>query len=167
MISPTRLRDFLHYDAETGAFTWLRDGRNQAQRAGAPAAASVHQGYRRICIDGVRYLAHRLAWIYVHGEEPIGVIDHINGDGTDNRIANLRPCTQAENLRNSKVSANNRLGLKGVRQLRHGKYQARIRYDGRSVHLGVFESAEAAAAAYDVAAKAHHGEFARPNGVAV
>jgi hypothetical protein len=87
-LTAERLRKRLRYDAETGLFT-RRVGSGHAHAG--DMAGSVHStGYVRICIDGGRYTAHRLAWLYVHGVWPSGQIDHINRNRSDNRIANLR-----------------------------------------------------------------------------
>jgi HNH endonuclease len=87
-LTAERLRERLHYDAETGVFT-RRVGSSNA-RAG-DVAGSVHStGYVRISIDGGKYTAHCLAWFYVHGVWPSDQIDHINRNRSDNRIANLR-----------------------------------------------------------------------------
>jgi len=91
-------------------------------------------------------------------------IDHINGNGLDNRRENLRLCTNAENTRNSRVSSSNTTGYRGVSL--HGptkKFRARIKSDDGTIYLGHFKTAIDAALAYDFAAKRFHGEFARLN----
>lgn len=89
-------------------------------------------------------------------------VDHINGDILDNRRCNLRICTNAENIRNSRRYSCNRLGIKGVSKERTGKFRAQIRNnEGKHLHLGTFETADAAHQAYVEAAKKYHGEFAR------
>ena len=87
-LTAERLRERLHYDAGTGVFT-RRVGSGHARTG--EMAGSVHStGYVRISIDGGKYTAHCLAWLYVHGVWPPDQIDHINGNRSDNRIANLR-----------------------------------------------------------------------------
>jgi hypothetical protein len=87
-LTAERLRERLHYDAETGVFT-RRVGSGHAHAG--DMAGSVHStGYVRIGIDGGKYTAHCLAWLYVHGVWPSDQIDHINRNRSDNRIANLR-----------------------------------------------------------------------------
>lgn len=91
-------------------------------------------------------------------------VDHINGNGLDNRRANLRACTNAENQRNRGRSANNKSGYKGVRwHAASRRWRAQIVSDGQQRTLGHFYSPEAAARAYDRAARQLHGEFARLN----
>ena len=89
-LTPDRLRELLHYDPETGVFTWRVDrGRNKL--SGLPAGSLTAKGYLNISIDGKEYYAHALAWMYVHGYLPaMRQIDRINGDRLDNRIANFR-----------------------------------------------------------------------------
>jgi hypothetical protein len=92
-------------------------------------------------------------------------VDHISGDTRDNRRGNLRVCSPEENIKNRKLNSNNKTGYKGVSYHRKlGKYRADIRAGyGKTIYLGVYESAEEAAAAYDRAAVLYHGEFARTN----
>lgn len=94
-------------------------------------------------------------------------IDHINGNGLDCRRANMRLATNAENNRNRGAQANNALGIKGVSLHKaRGKLRAQITVNGVNMHLGYFDSTEAAAQAYDEAARKYFGEFARTNEVA-
>ena len=104
---------------------------------------------------------------YLHreilGDVPAGLlVDHINGDPLDNRRANLRLVTALQNSRNSKTRVDNSLGVKGVHIHRPcGRYRARIKVSGKYIHLGLFESIDAAKSAYDTAAAKLFGEFAR------
>jgi len=86
-------------------------------------------------------------------------VDHINGNGLDNRRANLRHATDALNSRNRRIRSDNTSGYKGV-HLSRGKWRAVLTRDGRVVFHGSFDSAEDAAHAYDAAAREHFGEFA-------
>jgi hypothetical protein len=89
------------------------------------------------------------------------VIDHINGNGLDNRRANIRICTQNDNMKNQVVHRTNKIGLKGVYLPKDKKrYRATIQVAGQTVHLGFYDTAEEAAAAYRGASKALYGEFA-------
>jgi hypothetical protein len=89
------------------------------------------------------------------------VVDHIDGDGLNNRRSNLRYATVAENRRNSRAAKRNKSGFKGVRASPTGRWWAAITWDGKRQHLGTFDTAEEAAEAYRDAAKRLHGEFAR------
>jgi hypothetical protein len=89
------------------------------------------------------------------------LVDHINGDGLDNRRCNLRPATLVENARNRRLPSNNTSGFKGVNWHRgNGKWAASITADGRRHSLGYHDSPEDAGRAYDAAAIRLHGEFA-------
>ena len=88
-------------------------------------------------------------------------IDHRDGNGLNNRRANLRTCTHTQNLRNRGAQANNKCGFKGVSwHKQHGMWRAQIQVSGRQKHLGYFPTHEAAYAAYCAAAAELHGEFA-------
>ena len=87
-LTAERLRQLLDYSPETGLFYWRVKRGSVA--AGTEAGTWHGNGYRKIHIDGVPHLAHRLAWLYVHGEHPTGEIDHRNGNPADNRISKLR-----------------------------------------------------------------------------
>ncbi|HEY8663131.1 MAG TPA: AP2 domain-containing protein [Propionibacteriaceae bacterium] len=91
-----------------------------------------------------------------------GFVDHINGDGLDNRRENLRPATVATNLMNRGVQSNNTSGFKGVTR-RDSKWRAQISTKDNYFHLGIFATPEDAARAYDAAAAELFGEFAWPN----
>jgi hypothetical protein len=101
MLTAERLRELLHYDPDTGVFTWLRV-KGRRVRVGALSGKANGGGYFQIGVDGRIYYAHRLAWLYVHGEWPVASIDHVNCDRCDNRLANLRPATKAQNAANAR-----------------------------------------------------------------
>ena|SRR5438105_9984711 len=157
-LTAQRLRELLDYAPETGLFYWrVRRGCAGAGRQ----AGSLHTvGYRVIRVDGVTHLAHRLAWLHVHGDHPIAEIDHVNGNRMDNRITNLRQCSRGQNARN--VTTRNACGFKGIYH-RRSRWHAQISVNGRRTYLGSYENAEQAAAAYDSAARLHYDEFARTN----
>ena len=112
MITYERLKELLHYDPDSGIFVW-NIGRPGAS-VGTVAGAIRHDGYVRIGVDNKRYLAHRLAWLYVHGYMPENSIDHINRNPLDNRICNLREVSHMCNMRNIDTPKNNTSGVKGV-----------------------------------------------------
>jgi hypothetical protein len=160
MITAERLRELLHYDPETGVFTWRLPRRGV--RAGYEAGASRSDGYRRIQVDGRVIYAHRLAWPYMTGEWPDAEIDHINGDPSDNRIVNLRPATRSQNSANGRKPSDNTSGLKGVSWHARGrKWRAQIVVNGKCRHLGLFDCPAAAHAAYLAATEKFFGEYAR------
>lgn len=169
MITQELLQELLDYDPDTGVFTWLRRPGNDrctnswnARYAGNRAGLVNARGYRMIRIGGPQYRAHRLAWLYVHGEWPADQIDHINGVSDDNRIANLREATNSENCRNKGKMPNNTSGFKGVYWNKNTrKWLAGIRVSLKFIPLGYYDCPKEAAAAYAVAAAKYHGEFAR------
>lgn len=161
VLTVDRVRELLRYDLETGVFTWRRTA-GPAKTGAAVRGEVTESGYLRIVVDGCRARAHRLAWFYVYGAWPEGEVDHINGNRMDNRIANLRVCSRSENSKNRRLSRSNTSGFKGVHwHKRLGKWVAKIKVDGRHVHLGCFGSPGEAFAAYKAAAPIYHGEFHR------
>lgn len=87
------LKSLLYYDPETGIFVWLVT--RQRSPAGKEAGGYDEKGYRRICVNGTKVRAHRLAWLYMTGEWPEDQLDHINGLKDDNRFVNLREATNS------------------------------------------------------------------------
>lgn len=118
-----------------------------------------------IGVDGISHPAHRLVWVYVHGNLPAGMyIDHINGYSWDNRVFNLRLATNAENLRNRGKQTNNTSGFKGVTWYRpSGKWKSQCKVNSKNFHLGYFDTKEEASAAYESFASKAFGEFYSPS----
>jgi HNH endonuclease/AP2 domain len=155
-----RLRELLHYNPETGSFIWKIATSNRGA-VGTVAGYMLNTGYRSITLDGKTYLAHRLAWFYVNGEWPEGDLDHINLDKDDNSIANLRPATRSQNMSNGSLRKDNKSGITGVTWFKSSqKWRASIQKDGKSYHIGLFDTVEEAAKAYAEVAKNLHGEYA-------
>lgn len=153
------VRRELNYDQQTGEFT--RKTSFFKTRVGEIAGSiSKSNGYIVVAVCGVQYLAHRLAWLYVHGAWPELHIDHINGIKTDNRIANLREATNGENMQNQRrARRNSKTGLLGVRWNKaSGNYVAVITVNRRVINVGSFKTAEDAHEAY-LRAKAELHEF--------
>lgn len=153
------LRDVLHYDPKSGLLTWTkRVARNVF--AGGEAGSVDGQGYKHFQFKGCIYPCHQVAWALFHNEWPDAHVDHRDGDRANNRIENLREANQSQNCANRRVSPKNKVGLKGVVEKRPGRFSAVI-WLGKSVHLGTFDTAEKAHAAYVSAAEKRFGEFAR------
>lgn len=162
MLTLTRLKDFASYDAETGLFIRNRPtGRWDRFPAGTVIGKANRLGYIELRIDGKLYRAHRLAWFYCFGQWPKNEIDHINGNPSDNRIANLREATRSQNGSNLKLSKANTSGLKGVHLHKPGVWRARIAPRKKSICLGLYDCPAAAHFAYVIAAKELFGEFSR------
>lgn len=157
MLTAERARELLRYDPNTGHLSW-KEQRRGAIPPGQPIRTLSH-GYVVVCVDYQRCLAHRLIWLMVHGRWPERQIDHINGNRSDNRIANLREATALQNLRNSAKRKNNTSGYKGVSfEKRTKKWIARIKLDAKRLHIGSFDTPEEAHLAYCAAAATHFGE---------
>lgn len=158
-LTQARLKDLLCYDSDLGAFTRRRTvGRCDRWKQGQPCGHVSKLGYTQICIDGKSYLAHRLAWLYVHGVWPSKHLDHINGHPEDNRIANLRECDDLLNMQNIRSPhRDSKSGLLGVRRLpKSGRYEARLCVDGVSKTIGTFDCAQDAHQAYLEAKRSAH-----------
>jgi len=149
----------ISYDADTGFFHWVRSGKGRI--LGRCAGGRASDGYILICINGHRYPAHRLAWLFVHGEWPSGQIDHINRIKSDNRIANLRLAHAWENAHNKGLQSNNTSGAKGVR-FKKGAWEASFMVRGNRVYLGRYRTVSEAVAARDAFGLAHAGAFFSP-----
>lgn len=145
-LTAERLREVLDYDLDTGVFRWRKAQKGVA--AGAVSGTDNGRGYLLIRVEGRLCRAHRLAWLYVHGRWPTDQLDHINGVKNDNRIANLREATNAENGQNFAVSRRNTSGHPGVNW--HGgcrRWHVRIQLAGKRQHIGFFNKFDDAVAA--------------------
>lgn len=150
-----RLKYLIEYSPTEGTFT-SRVSRGNIG-VGAPLGWENGKGYKRLKIDGKRYMAHNLAWLYMTGEMPINKIDHKNGVTSDNRWCNLRQATDLENTRNKGLYKNNLLKVKGVSKTKAGTFMVRV--DHKS--YGCYKDLELAEfIAMEVRDKLH-GEFAR------
>ena len=118
------------------------------------------QGYRKIALERLDFKAHRIAWILYYKRKPKTdlVIDHIDGDPSNNAISNLRECHPRDNSRNAATPKNSTTGFKGVSRSGN-RFRAYISVNRKQIALGTYETAEDAFAAYVEAAKVHFGEF--------
>lgn len=152
------LQRWLSYDPVTGAVSWkAKPNRNiPIGRAAGCRWVSGKNTYIRISVEGRWVFAHTIAFVALHGRLPSGVIDHINGDGTDNRAENLRDVDHATNLRNQRRNKNNKSGVMGVDfHQSSGKWRARIIVDQKEHHLGTFDSRAEAVCARHAAERIH------------
>lgn len=151
VVSPDHVRAVLNYDPLTGEFVWRKNGK--------VAGCSHNMGYKNIRIGQHLFLSHRLAWAYVYGTWPEFQIDHINKDRADNRIANLRPCTNAQNAQNMGAHSDSNsphVGVCRVSRPTSKPWLAQIGVNGRSVRIGQFATESEAVAARAAAKKKYH-----------
>ncbi len=166
MIDAGKLRGLLDYLPSLGTFIWRK--RPDATKtwntrfANRIAGARRPDGYVIIAINGKRYHAHRLAWLWVYGEWPKGQLDHANGSKADNRISNLRLATVSQNIANTRTRIDNAAGIKGIHfDKRRNKWLAQICKDGQRYYLGRYKSSNEARAVYARKAVELFGPFAR------
>jgi hypothetical protein len=153
MLTQERLKEILDYNPETGVFVW-RVSKGPCE-AGGKAGTVNNNGYVHIKIERKLHQAHRLAWLYTYGCWPDKDIDHINRMKTDNRIENLRDTDK--NDWNRDKHSNNTSGYPGVSWYKRSKkWRAKITVSGKQMHLGLFDTPEAANAAYMAAKEKLH-----------
>lgn len=142
-------KSFLDYDSQSGLFRWTNDVGYKIKR-GQEAGSVTSQGYIAIIVRGISYKAHRIAWLITYGAWPVCPIDHINGERSDNRIANLREATLSSNAQNQRdPHKNNKSGFLGVCWHKENKrWLASIRVSNKTVHIGYFDTPEQAHLAY-------------------
>ena len=164
-LSLDRVKELFRYVPEEGAIYWRDDLKSfhrpyAGKKAGGFCRSKNGYGRLIVRVDRQMQSVHRIIWLMHYGELPSGIIDHADGDTRNNRIENLRIATKAQNAANRGAPKTNPLGIKGVRKM--GKrFAAKIRVNYREMYLGMFDTAEAASAAYAKAAKEHFGEFAK------
>lgn len=168
--SQDELRRMFDYDTETGDLIWKKredrdicwNGHFAGKRAG-----SNNKGYRYVQIDNKKYAAHRIIWKLAYGNIPTHLqIDHIDGNGMNNRLDNLRLATNQQNQLN-RMADNIRKGeikYKGVYK-HNNRYKAEITTSEGRKYLWLFKTPELAAIAYNKAAKEYHGKHACLNEV--
>lgn len=167
------LKECFDYNPATGELTWRERPRSHfvsdaawrtinARCAGKPAGTPTKNGYYALQLDGQKNLRRaRIIWKMMTGNDPVEV-DHRDTNPSNDRWSNLREADRQGNTRNTHVRKTNKTGFKGV--YRHkNRFRAVIRVNGRGVHLGLFDTPELAHAAYEEAARVHHGDFARSN----
>ncbi|MBP9148707.1 MAG: HNH endonuclease [Rhodoferax sp.] len=160
-ISQESLKEYCHYEPETGIFTRIKamNWRHKGNVGKPCGCLNKATGYVEFHVGGALRYGHRLAWIYMHGCIPEGArIDHKDTNRANNKIGNLRLSTHSENLRNCKVRIDNRSGVKGVGfDASRGKWTAHV----CTRKLGRFDTLFDAVCARKSAALAVFGEFAR------
>ena len=145
-----RAKQLFDYNPETGSLTWKVQRRGRALK-GSEAGTLHPKGYVRVSVDNVDYLAHRIIWALTNGETPENaVIDHVNGNPSDNRLNNLRLTTPQGNVHNQvdahKGNVSNLIGASFHKPT--GKWISRIKVNGKDKYIGLFDSAKEAHDAY-------------------
>jgi len=153
MLTQAKLQAQIHYDPETGLFTWIKTNNK--------AGYYPENKYSQIGLNNKLYYGHRLAWLYVYGYFP-QYVDHINGIKSDNRLINLRKATNQQNACNSKIPVTNTSRIKGVMWNKNAKkWQVQMKIDGIQKHFGYFKDIEFAELVAQEIRSKYHGEFAR------
>lgn len=158
-LTQAELKAVFDYDPDTGIFTRVfKNGKSKV--VGSPNT----KGYICIPIRNVKYVAHRLAWLWVHGKFPEHQLDHINRNKQDNRIINLREVTNKQNCENRGLQKNSSSGIAGVSwKSSHKKWVAQICHNQKNIYLGLYARIEDACIARKAAEKrlfTHHLEGA-------
>lgn len=165
VVTQERVRELLDYSPDTGRLTWRRDiGRRikSGQEAGGEHRNLDGKRYRRVSFDGKTYYAHCVIFMWMEGRFPGADIDvdHKDGDGLNNRWSNLREATDSQNHMNQKLRINSTVGKKGIcYDNRRRKWRARIKIEGKDIHLGYFIFLDEAVRARSDAANLYHGKF--------
>ena len=149
VLTQARLKELLIYLPKQGLFV-RRVSRGNVS-AGSLAGGLNPEGYVYMTVDGSKYRAHRLAFLFMKGAMPIEV-DHKNHVRNDNRWVNLRAACKVTNMRNQTLRADNTSGTVGVCwEKRTSKWKVQVRANGRKIHLGRFDNFEDAVAAREAA----------------
>ena len=144
-ITQEELKKILHYDPEIGVFTWLLKKSNRIKVGQIAGSRQVDilcgKAYIRIKISKKMYLAHRLAVLYITGNLPENEVDHLDGNGTNNKWKNIRCVSAIENQRNRRLQSNNSSGIGGVYwHVRNGKWHVRTWIGSKLIHLGYYDN---------------------------
>lgn len=157
MLTQKRLKEVLHYDPETGAFTRLACFQ-RPDVVGKVDRKDTAGWYTRIAIDGCRHYAHRLAWLYMTGLWPSAEIDHRNCIKSDNSWKNLRDVTSLTNKQNQRTAlSSSKSGILGVSwDSKRGKWVGRIKVGAVYKYVGRFVEIKDAQEAYLLAKREYH-----------
>jgi len=149
-----------NFEYMDGKLYW-KTPRGRKIKVGDRAGHLQQSGYWAINIDKKLYKEHRVVFLMHHGYLP-KYIDHIDGDKLNNKVENLRPCTNSENAMNQKISSRNSLGVKNVsfhKPLK--KYKVQIQLDGKDIHIGYFDDLKVAELEAKNARQKYFGNFSR------
>ena len=165
MLTLARVRELFDYDPETGVLVRRITTSNRAPK-GTVAGRRNGNGYLRVMIDGYTDYVHRVVWFHFYGEWPEFEMDHIDGNGMNNRISNLRCATHAQNSQNLSTRNTNKSGMIGVSWSKlHSKWEAYINVNYKKKYLGLFDDLKAAGEAYLAAKQGLHHFQPTPRGI--
>lgn len=141
LLNQLTLKTLLHYNPYTGVFTHL-SGRNKGKSAGGIDNST---GYLQLWVEGKKYRLHTLAWLYITGSFPEGIIDHKNRVKTDNRFSNLRDTTHSINNLNKGITSSNTSGVSGVSwDKNRNRWNVKIYANGKRLFCRYFKTLEEA-----------------------
>tara|TARA_R110002126_G_scaffold110794_1_gene248163 strand:+ start:213 stop:734 length:522 start_codon:yes stop_codon:yes gene_type:complete len=146
-LSHAKLTELLHYDAKTGIFIRIKGQKRKI--AGSQRTHDIS-----ICVNGISYAAHRLAWFYVYEKWPTLEIDHIDQNPKNNRIANLRQATRSQNAQNISYTRRTHSGITGV--VWDNTWKAVITVNRKEIVLGKFSNIKDAIKARILGVKKYH-----------
>lgn len=169
MLDQKTLFELFEYDSVTGIFVWktrpLSHFKSKSsaktcntRMAGKPVGTIDGRGYYHVNVWGKFYRLHRLAWVYVYGEQPNGIVDHIDRNPLNNAITNLRLTDNTGNNLNRSANKNAVSRYKGVSRHTHGRWQAQTKIKGKPYHLGLFDTEKDASDAYVEFMRSIHGK---------
>jgi hypothetical protein len=147
MIDQETVKRLFYYDPDSGALLW-RKGNGGNVKPWQQVKSRNGHGYYAAKVHGRSYLAHRLAWLYVHGSMPEGDIDHKNRIRNDNRLCNLRSVSRTDNCQNISLPSHNKSGHIGVSWLKsHNAWTVYVKVNKKNNWLGYYKDLDEAIAA--------------------
>lgn len=136
--------DHFSYDPFTGLITrekWSKGSKAPGTVVGAPSPSGTGKDYLVMMVNKRRYYAHRVAWLLMTGEQPPKEVDHIDGNGLNNKWDNLRKADRSSNMKNCRKHRNGNPLMMGIsKRPENGKYRARITVNGKTITLGTFSN---------------------------
>lgn len=163
-----QVKRLVTYNPETGVFTWLpREGKTRGEKiwntryAGTVAGWKKRNGYIALTLEYQKYLAHRVAWLYMTGKWPERVIDHIDNDPANNAFANLRQATMSQNLSAHNVGRSGKgKYLRGVREKeKSNTFTAQVSHNRKVIYIGTYATEREAHDAYRLKCNELKGKF--------
>lgn len=155
-----RLRELLDYCPETGVFARKKASGRGFRPSGKKAGGVAGHDYVRISVNGSRYYGHHLAWLHYYGSWPERLVDHVDGNGANNAIKNLRYATSSQNLMNANAREDGIPGVRGISKRKDtGAYTAYLNKDGKRHLLGCYPTLEEAIDARVAAEEEHFSGY--------